>query len=137
MRKIKYISNNEGVFVSDNYKKRVSDTTTFSCLVALDSNLGVLRPYIKKNSIFVKATEELDDLKGKSNLYYNIKELTYLVDCSLVKKGDVLTSKPININILQVCGEDLVLHDVTIKIPYQLRELLESRCISYLKLRMS
>ena len=138
MKKIKYISNYNGIFISDNYKKRVSDSTTYSCLVALDSNMSVVKPYVRHNSIFRSANTSVDskDFKGKSNLFYNIGELTYLVDCGVVKRGANFTPKPLTINILQVSGEDLVLQDVTTKLPYELRCLLLISCLNYLILRI-
>lgn len=139
MKKIKYVSNYNGIFIPDNYKKRVSDSTTYSCLVALDSNMRVVKPYVRHNSIFRSANTSVEskDFKGKSNLFYNIGELTYLVDCGVVKKGANFNPKPLTVNILQIVGEDLVLQDVTTKLPYELRDLLLNSCLGYLKLRMS
>lgn len=138
MRKIKYVCSNNGVFVSDRYKKSISEQVTFSCLVALDNNLVLLKPYIKMNSIFLDINTPItsETLRDRNDLYYNIKELTYLVDCRVTKKGDTIVSKPLIINILQMVDEELILYDVTTKLPYELREILQKRCIEYLKLRM-
>lgn len=138
MKKIKYVTNPNGIFVPDNYKKRTTDSTSYGCLVALDNNMRLVRPYIKKNSLFrsVNTSKDSEDFKAKGNLYYNVGELTYLVECNVSKKGGILTPKPVTVNILQIVGDELVLQDVTIKLPYELRNLLTHSCLSYLKLRM-
>lgn len=136
MKKIKYVVNHTGIYIKDNFKKRTSDKVTFSSLIALDSNMKLVKPFVKEREFFRPLTngDNLKALSNKGSLYYNISDITYIAECSAILKGSShLQPRPLNLNILQVYGEDLVLSDVTTKIPYDLRDMLTQYCMAYLE----